>query len=81
MVKSLNIGGEKPTGTTSDFLRSLKHDTSKEPRMLTPSEQNSLRRYSKQVSHSLRMKYNIEDVTDDLRKKMAKAAQTSKTRS
>ncbi len=71
MDKSLKTGGGKPTGTTSDFLRSLKLDTSKEPRMLTPSEQDSLRRPSKQVSNTLRVKYSIEGAADRLKEKVA----------
>ena len=74
MDKSLKTGGRKPTDTTSDFLLSLKLDTSKEPRMLTPSEQDSLRRHSKQVSNTLRVKYSIEGAADRLKEKVAIAS-------
>lgn len=40
-------GGEATTDTVSSFLRNLKRDTSNGARMLTPSEQDSLRRHHK----------------------------------
>ena len=41
------LGGENNSAMDSSFLQNLKHDTSNAPRMLTPSELDSLRQHQK----------------------------------
>ena len=42
-------GGVRYSDTVSSFLQKVKHDTSSTPRMLTPSEQRSLRLHARET--------------------------------
>lgn len=49
MARNSKTGGENASDTVLNFLRNLKRDTSSTPRMLTPSEQESLRTYKSRI--------------------------------
>lgn len=54
MDKTSNSGGKTVSAMTSAFLQSLKQDTSSAPRMLTPSEQESLRQYKAEINSTVK---------------------------
>jgi hypothetical protein len=53
MDKTSNSGGKTASVMASTFLQSLKQDTSA-PRMLTPSEQESLRAYKAEIHRTVK---------------------------
>jgi hypothetical protein len=48
-MQPLKTGGVRYSDTVSRFLQKVKHDTSSTPRMLTPSEQASLRLHARET--------------------------------
>lgn len=54
MDKNSNSGGATASVMASTFLQSLKQDTASAPRMLTPSEQASLRQYKSEIHMQVR---------------------------
>ena len=53
-MKPLKTGGVRYSDTVSSFLQKVKHDTSSTPRMLTISEQESLRLHARETGAQAR---------------------------